>query len=153
MVTWLPDPLALGGQGFGLLNELERRGLDVKAEDVHINGATQYRIVNRGDAKVEVHLAVGPEIDVWRDKPGFEEVASYDPRSPAEREEYERLREEIIDELNAAGLSERVPLVDENLFVLTFDTRIPEETLDKIERIILDLGMPAAVFVGPPVDA
>ena len=33
LVTWLPDAEAIGSAGFGLLNELDRRGFDVRAEE------------------------------------------------------------------------------------------------------------------------
>lgn len=150
LITWLPDPIGIGAQGYGLLNELDRRGLDVRAEDVHINGATPHRIIKKTEAKVEIHIAVGPdEIERWRDEPGFDEVSFFEPRTRRERDAFERLRTRVIEDLIAAGLSERVPLVQGNMFVLTFDTRVPEETRRRISRMI-DLGLPAAVFIGPP---
>ena len=53
------------------------------------------------DATAVVHLSVGPDIDVWRAKGGVVEVSYYDPRSPAQRTEYERLRARVKDDLRA----------------------------------------------------
>jgi hypothetical protein len=96
-----------------------------------------------------VHLAIGPDdIAVWRAKPGVREVARTDPRTGKERAEFARLRTEVIDEFEAAGLSDLVPTVDEYLFGLSLNTRVPEPTRQKLVGMT-DLGLPAAVFIGP----
>jgi hypothetical protein len=96
-----------------------------------------------------VHLAIGPDdIEVWQAKPGTREVARTDPRTPRERAEYQRLRTEVLDDLADAGLDELVPTVDENLFGLSLNTRVPEPARQKLIRMT-DLGLPAAVFIGP----
>jgi len=150
LVTWLPDPIAIGAQGYGLLNELERQGLDVRADDVHRVGATPYRAMRPEDAMLEVHVAIGPEIDRWRVQPAFEEIAHTDPRTPAERAEFDELRAQVIDDLAYIGGGELVEIVDGNLFGLTFDDQVPQHTKDRIERM-REIGLPIAVFVGPPI--
>ncbi len=103
-------------------------------------------------ATLEVHLATGPAIDAFRaEHPDFEEVASYDPRSSEEQAEAARLRDEVIDELEAAGLDASAKDVDLNLFMVGVDQQVPAATRDKIARIV-ELGMPVAVFVGSPVE-
>ena len=76
------------------------------------------------------------------------EVARTDPRAPKERAEYQRLHAQVIGELETGGLADLVPTVDENLFGLSLNTRVPDSTRQKIVRMT-NLGLPAAVFVGP----
>ena len=124
LVTWLPDPLTIGAAGFGLFNELLRGGFDARADRNQQAGATRYRVMDPDDATLEVHLAVGPEIERWRAKPGFVEVTVFDPRTCRERTEFEHLRTQVIDGLERTGHRELVPTVDDNMFVLTFDDRV-----------------------------
>ncbi len=44
-----------------------------------------------------------------------------------------------------------VPRVDDNLFILALDLDVPESTRRVMARM-LTLGLPAAVFIGPPVE-
>jgi hypothetical protein len=78
-----------------------------------------------------------------------QEVAYIEPRSAAQRVEYERLRREAIRELQAAGLTSLVPAVDNSLFTTIIDTRVPDRAREVMTRM-RDLGLPTAVFVGPP---
>ena len=145
----LRDPVDIGAMGYGLVNELERRGFDVGVIEGYGPGATRYRVLPSGDATGIVHLAIGPEdIATWQAKPGVRQVAFIDPRTPRQRAEYDRLHGEVIDGLNAAKLFDLVPAIDENLFRLGLDTRVPESTRRRVVRM-MDLGLPAAVFVGP----
>ncbi len=152
LVTWLPDPISIGAQGYGLLNELDRRGVDVKAPSPHRAGATPYHVMNPKQATSEVHLAIGKTIDTWRAEPGYEEIAYYDPRTKAERIESDRLREEIIEDLRAAGLDEKIPQVDENVFTIALEPKATQQIREKISRFG-DLGLPGAVFIGPPTSS
>lgn len=149
LITWLPDPISIGAQGFGMLNELDRRGFDVRANDAHRPGATRHRVIDPGDATVEIHIAVGRDIERWRADVQYEEITYFDPRTPKERVEFDRLRSQVVDELERERLSDAVPAVDDNLFVLGLDSRIPRGTRDRISRM-LELGLPEAVFIGPP---
>lgn len=148
LVTWV-DPVHIGAHGYGLLNELERRGFDVGIINGYRAAATKHRVKDPGEYTGVVHMQVGPEIARWRDKPGVEEVAYVDPRDDAERARYESLRSQVIGELEAAGLAEIVPAVDNNLFIATFEPRVPDPTRQRMVEMA-DLGLPFAVFVGPP---
>jgi hypothetical protein len=150
-VTWLPDPEAIGSQGFGLLNELDRRGFDVRAPTVFRPGATRYHVIDPAQATLQVHLATGPDIERWRNDPRFKEVAAFDPRSDAEREQFNRLHGEVVSGLEAAGLHDLVAQVDDNLFMLGIAPNVPERTRALMSQM-LALGMPAAVFIGPQGD-
>jgi hypothetical protein len=148
LVTWV-DPVHIGAHGYGLLNELERAGFDVGVINGYRAAATEHRVREAADATAVVHMSVGPDIDRWRAKPGVEQVAYVEPRSRAQQVEYLELREEVVAELEVAGLADLVPLVDGNLFLATFDPRVPEALKDQMVRMA-DLGLPFAVFVGPP---
>lgn len=147
LVTWT-DALYIGSQGIALVNELERAGLDVGAVAPWGVPVARHRIRAPEEATALVHLATGFHVERWRAKPGMVEVASVDPRSAAERVEYERLRASVLDELRRVGLDERLVDVDENLFAVAIDSRVPKAAQDAMTRM-LDLGLPTAVFVGP----
>jgi hypothetical protein len=148
LVTWF-DPVSIGAQGFGLLNELERRGFDVGARKIFVAGVRSHRLVDPSEAAAEVHLAVGSEIQTWRARPGARQVAYVDPRSPAERVEFDRLRREAIRGLQEAGLAVLVPAVDSSLFTTILDSRVPERPRALMTRM-RELGLPTAVFIAPP---
>jgi hypothetical protein len=143
------DPVDIGAMGYGLMNELDRRGFDFGVIEGFGPGAGRHRVIDPSAASGVVHLAIGADdIEVWRAKPGVREVARTDPRTPLQRAEYRHLRAQVIDELQAAGLGDLVPTVDENLFGVSLNTRVPDSVRRKLIRMT-DLGLPAAVFIGP----
>lgn len=148
LVTWT-DPVSLGIHGFGLLNELERRGFDVGTDEASGAAVTDHRVLAAREATAVIHLSVGSDIDAWRGKPGIEQAAYLDERSPRERDEYDRLWAEVIDGLRTSGLSELVPQGADPLLVPALDERVPKDIRDKLSRL-MDIGLPTAVFVGPP---
>ena len=147
LVTW-EDPVAIGSQGWGLLNELDRRGFDVGVPENNWPAATPDQRFTADDATEEVHLVIGPGIGEWATRPGVERIAYVEPRTRAERAEYERLREQVIEDLEEAA-PDLIENVDANLLTAAADTRISKRTQEKIVRMI-NLGLPTAVFVGPP---
>lgn len=151
LVTWT-DPVHIGAHGYGLLDELERAGFDVGIINGYRAAATAHRVMDPGTYTAVVHMSVGPDIATWKAKPGVVQVAYVEPRTPAQRAEYGRLRTRAIRGLEAAGLDDLVPNIDGNLFLATFDPRVPEALKDEMVRMA-DLGLPFAVFVGPPTAA
>jgi hypothetical protein len=147
LVTW-SDALYIGSQGIALVNELERHGLDVGAIEPWGVPVARHRVRAPADATAVVHLATGFHVERWRAKEGVEEIAYVEPRSPAEQREYERIRASVIDDLRAAGVEDRLVDVDENLFAVAIDGRVPPSAQDGMTRM-LDLGLPTAIFVGP----
>jgi len=147
LLTWT-DGVNLGSTGFGLLAELERRGYDSGVIASHGPSATPHRVLPSGEATAEVHISLGPDIEVWRDRPEYEEVVYVDLRTDEQVEAYEQARVETIDRLRALGRDELVPMVDDAPFLLYFDDTLPQETRDVVQ-ILADIGQPAAVFVGP----
>jgi hypothetical protein len=148
LVNW-SDLLYIGAQGVGLVNELDRAGFDVGVVGPWGTAAGRFRVRTPAEATSYVHLANGEEVDVWRAKPGMVELASLDPRTPAERARYEEVREQVIAELTRDGLTDLLDDVDRNLFAAAIDERISKVAQDGMTEMG-DLGLPTAVFVGPP---
>jgi hypothetical protein len=148
VVRW-SDAADIGSPGFGLLNELERRGLDVFADEYFHVPVTDHRVGPRAEAVAQIHLATGGYIDAWRQVPEAVEVASFDARTPEEKEEYAAVRSRLVDRLEAEGSPDLVPLVDTNLFGMSVDPRLTEADQADLTRLI-DLGQPMVVFIAPP---
>ena len=87
VVRW-SDAADIGSPGYGLLDELERRGLDVAADDYFRFRVTEHRTRQRAGADAQIHLATGGYVDQWRAEPDAVEVATYDPRTPEQLAEY-----------------------------------------------------------------
>ena len=148
IVRW-SDAADIGSPGFGLLDELERRGLDVAADEYFRVPATEHRTRPRSDADAQIHLATGGYVDIWRAVPDAVEVASYDPRTDEQRAEYEAVRAGFIERLEDEGLADLVPLVDTNLFGMSIDTRLSAADQRDLGRLI-EFGQPMVVFIAPP---
>jgi hypothetical protein len=148
LVRW-SDAADIGSPGFGLLNELERRGLDVAADEFFHVPVTDHRVRPRSEADAQIHLATGGYIEAWRDVPDAIQVAEYDPRTDEERAEYGQIRARFVERLRAEGLDDLVPLVDTNLFGMSIDPRLSTEDQNDLTRLI-ELGQPMAVFIAPP---
>lgn len=147
-VSWT-DGLYIGAQGYGVVSELERRGLDVGGMPWARVPLTEHRVIDAAEATAVLHFATGIFVDQWRARPEAVEVATADPRTPAEREEFEALRAQVITDLEATGLDDVVPLVDGNLFGASLDPRLDDGTHERMGRM-LDLGIPISVFIAPP---
>lgn len=147
-VVFWTDAHSFGSQGFGLVNELERRGFDVGAYEAWRVPITGHRVVGIDDADAEIIWATGSFVDVWRADDRVSEIASVEPRSPEELIEFDALRTTLIDDLTATGLDDLIPLVNTNLFGVRIDQRISDRALDTSKRM-LDLDQNAAVFIGP----
>ena len=148
VVTW-SDALFIGSQGYGLVSELERAGLDVGVRSWAAAPVTPHRVIPDDQVTAVVHFASGAYIDQWEAKPGVELVIEIDPRSPAERREYDALEAKVISDLEASGLGDLLPSLEGNVFGASLDPRLSDAQRDDIGRL-LDLGLPVAVFIAPP---
>jgi hypothetical protein len=147
-VRW-SDAADIGSPGFGLLDELERRGLDVAADEFFRVPATEHRVRPGDLANAQVHLATGTYIDRWREVPFALEVATYEPRTAEQVARTEELRARVIARLRVEGLDDVAEQIDTNLFGASLDRRISAEDLADLTEL-LDLGQPMAVFIAPP---
>jgi hypothetical protein len=149
LVTW-DDPISLGGPGFAMLDELERRGYDVGPTEDYRLSARDHRVVDPDEADAEIHVAFGVgAVDQARVHPGAQEIATHDPRTPEERQVYTELREQIVNDLVAADLEDALPDLDENLIALATRDDVPES----ITLPLFALGRmphPMSVFVWEP---
>jgi hypothetical protein len=151
LVTWT-DGADLGAAGWGLLDELERRGYDVGVVEHHGVGAKSHRVLFPGQETAEIHVSVGPDIPLWAENPDVVPIAQFDLRTPAERREYDRLHQDLADELVATDRAELVPKIDDVLFSFYFDTQLSAETRDKVQRMVA-IGQPVGVFALPKESA
>jgi hypothetical protein len=152
LVTW-NDPTALDLTGWGLFNELDRRGFDVGVPEIHRGAATDHRVLGAAGATGRVHLQGGSGIAVWRSKPGVIEVAYFDPRNREERLKSDRLRLELISGLSEAGLPQLIRSVDgedddDDLVANALNPRVPSRLRYVLARM-MRLGLPTAVFLVP----
>ena len=146
-VVW-SDPVNLGVHGFSLVNELQRHGIQAATSEQWAPQVGEHHVVSSEEATAQVHLAGGKFIETVGAQPGAEQVAYADVRTTAERAAYRRLREELTNSLMTAGLTDLVPLVDENLWGLRNDARVNHRQVDLVDRMI-DIGVPYAVIVVP----
>lgn len=143
------DAYYFGSQGYGLISELERRGFDARASDTFRVPVTPHRIVQPGQVTAEVVLATGVFVAEWRDRPDAVEVAYFEPRSPAELQEFEDLHSAAVARLTAMGLDDVAAMMDTNLFGARLDARIPADVERMLVRMLV-LGEETAVFIAPP---
>jgi hypothetical protein len=120
--------------------------------EYHGVGAKAHRVLFPGQETAEIHVSVGPDIPVWAENPDVVPIAQFDLRTPAERREYDRLSQDLADELVATGRAELVPRIDEVLFSFYFDTQLSAATRNKVQRMVA-IGQPVAVFALPKESA
>lgn len=152
MVRW-EDPVALGGVGFGMVLELERRGFDVGVDERFSAAGEPHRVLDDDQADDVVWVVSGEEaIEATKAKPGAEVLAEADARTPAERVRYDELEERVATGLEDLGLDEDAERVRTggNLFaVLLSNPDLPDDIVDDIGEMI-DLFVPTAVILTPP---
>lgn len=148
-VVFWQDAVFIGAQGYGLVNELERRGFDVGVHPTWRVPVTPQRVKEQGEVTAEIHLVSGRYIDEWRARPGYTEVVEVDARSDEQRERFDQLRREVIAELGALGRDDLIDELDVNLFGASLDPTIPGSIVDAMSEMLL-LGQPVAIFIAPP---
>lgn len=148
LVNW-SDLLYIGAQGVALVNELDRAGFDIGVIGPWSTVSGRHRERTVDESTSYIHMANGVEVDVWRKKPGMVEIAYVEPRTPAEIERFEEVRLDVRAELKRHGLEDLYESVDRNLFAAAIDPRITSKAQDGMDEMG-DLGLPTAVFVGPP---
>jgi hypothetical protein len=148
LVFW-QDSVFIGSQGYGLVNELERRGIDVGVHHTWRVPVTHHRVLGPGSYDAEIHLVSGAYIPEWRQRPGFVEVTNVDVRTDDERERFDELRSRVRDRLVEIGRSDMAETVDRNLFGASLDPELPQDVIDDLAEMLL-LGEPVSIFIAPP---
>ncbi len=147
-VVW-EDAYYFGSQGYGLINELERRGFDARAFETYRVPVTPHRVADPSQVTADVVLVTGVNVERWRQREDVVEVAFVEPRTAAELSEFGRLHDEAVARLRAAGLDDVAALVDTNLFSARLDPRLPPGVEPMLIRMLV-LGEETAVFIAPP---
>lgn len=148
-VVFWQDVNFIGAQGYGLVNELERRGLQVGVHNTWRVPVTPQRVFPQGTYDAEVHIVSGAFIDEWRERPGYVEVITADPRSADEVAEFNRTRESVLQRFDELGRNDLIDILDINLFGTSLDPDLPDDVLDDLARMLV-LTAPVAVFIAPP---
>jgi hypothetical protein len=138
-----------GSEGIGLVNELVRRGYDIGVDARDGVKIAPYRVRRPSDATARIVVASGGWIDRWAAEPGATRVALDDPRSPAERREFEQVRSAAIARLHALGRDDLASQVDTDLFNVALNGGVAGDVSRLLGRLIA-IGVPAAVFILPP---
>jgi hypothetical protein len=151
LVTWA-DPIYLGSQGYGMVVELERRGIDAAARPQEAIGVRDHRVIDPADADATIHVAVTDEaIDGARAQPGAELVAYVEPYGEAAREEHEALRARTAEALGDEGYGDLAAEVADP----AHQAIVPrdEGMSGRLEDLVDELNSvyrPSAVFLLPP---
>src|SRR5918994_6418420 len=149
LVQW-SDASGVGQEGYGLILELERAGLDVGGQAGWATNLVPHRTRRPDDATATVTFVRGDDdIERWRTIPDVVEVAHFDPRTSGDRARYDELNAEVEAGLRDAGLDDFADLMGENFVGATLDPRFPSELRPETAEM-LELGQSAAVFIGPP---
>lgn len=138
-----------GSEGIGLVNELIRRGYDVGVDARAAVQIGPHRVRDPRAATARIIVASGGWIDHVGATVGAVRLAMDDPRSPAERAEFERARAEARSMLRVSGRDDLARRIDTDLFGVALNERPGRAISSRLARM-LDIGVPVAVFVLPP---
>lgn len=147
LVTW-DDPTYLGGLGYGLLLDLERRGFDVGTGPETVTAAERHRVRCPGDYDAVIVVVTGPEaIAAWQARPGTRLVAQV-ASSDGSYDELATLRD-LQRVLAAHGRDLDLAQVERSITGLVLDSASPPEAAALAKRLVTE-GLSAAVFVQDP---
>jgi hypothetical protein len=149
LVRW-DDPAYLGGLGFGLILDLERRGYHVGADPRFSTAVEPRRVLCPGqyDAVIEV-VSGDTTIAKWRATPGYRLIGSADVRSPAQRRAYTRDLKALQANLAARGQRLSMDQVTQDINFLLLDTKQPK-VISQLAARLVTLGVPSAAFLAQP---
>jgi hypothetical protein len=146
------DPAGLGGPGFGLQLELERRGHVVGVDREFAAASLPHRVLPEDRADAVLYLVVGGKLDEVRSTPGLRELAWFDPRTPGERIRSDELRAFLERRLAEIGRPDLVEALDAQYGqarLIFADPPLPPDIFAAAEEFV-DLRQPGAVFLAAP---
>lgn len=152
LVIW-DDPVAIGSQGIGMVNELERAGFAVGVDRGQRVGGTRHRVMTPDEATAVVVVAVGPAVATWEQRglgPGAR-VAEVDSRSPAQRADAEALATRIDEGLRAEGFDRLADEWRRSVFTAALTPGLSPGLSEALLSFV-DLRSPVAVFVVDPAE-
>jgi hypothetical protein len=161
LVTW-DDPAYLGGLGFGLILDLERRGFTVGGQPQFDAAIEPQRVMCPGDFDQVITVVTGEgNIDAYRARDGLTELASTDPREDVAA--WNRTADELVDVLNAQAGPDDEPTtrasLERKLNLLLLAPGQTQQVVDLASDLVLG-GVPSAVFLDerdpatvPPLEA
>lgn len=151
MILRWHDPASLGGTSFGIVLEMEKRGVDIHVEPWAGAAARRHRVLVESEADTVLWLVTGPEnIAAFAAREDAVKLAETDPRSPAEVVESDRLRDRIEEMMIEAEHPEWIDLLDSqygHMQILLF-TPITDELFEAAARYS-EIRLPTAVFEVP----
>jgi len=148
LVTW-DDPAYLGGLGFGLILDLERRGFTVGAQPQYDAAVEPQRVMCTGDFDQVITVVTGEHnIERYRERDGLTELAATDPRQdPAA---WNATADELVDVLNAAKGPDEEPdtreSLEQKMNLLLLAPGQTQQVVDLASDLVLG-GVPSAVFL------
>ncbi len=147
VVTW-DDAFWTAAAGLGIFMELERRGVEVYAEEGYTLMVREHRVLNRRDATARLHYANGGWILDTAKVPGAVAIAYSDLRTPAQRKEYAGIQSQLQAQLTKAGRLDLVPKLD-RLVTAVLVPGVDGFAAFSVSRLS-EIGADGAVFVLPP---
>jgi hypothetical protein len=152
LVLW-SDAVSILPAGYGALFELERAGFDVGAPGTVDVNVVPHRVLDVDDATGIVAVVRGIDrLALVRSLPaeaGVEEVAYFEPRTPAQAARSDRLRARVVAELEAAGRDDLVAVFRQRMMRAVYRDDFPADLRPVVDELVR-LSEPTAVFVGPP---
>ncbi|CAB4776038.1 MAG: hypothetical protein F2723_02895 [Actinobacteria bacterium] len=127
----------------GFVDELERAGFKAGYTTGAETQMTPKRTTQRGLASAVLQIAVGPDIQTWRDTPGAVEIAFAGLDDAGERSTYQRLARDLIKQVPPDQLSGALANAYSSESELSDAAK---RTIFKLQRIRL----PHAVFIMEP---
>lgn len=147
LVQW-DDPAYLGGIGFGLILDLDRRGFTVGADPKFQAAVEPHRVMCPGDYDAVLTVVTGRlNIASYRNNDGYTEIAATDPRlSPTT---WDRKYAELQRVLAAEGTPKTDEELEGQLNRFLLNPGSSARVHDLAAYLVLG-GVPTAVFVQDP---
>ena len=149
LVDW-QDQVYLGGLGFGLILDLERRGFTVGARPRDEAAVEPHRVFCPGSYGAVLTVVTGPvAIDAWKAKPGTKLLARV---GSVPGFDYDRTFDRLRRVLAAKGVDRTPAQLEQQITGVLFGAGNTPETSRLVSALISN-GVPSAVFLQQPAPA